>query len=81
MNIPLIVEYILVLFGYNFNTPKTLQRDTRSNFDKWCNKIAPYVIFTAIITIAILLLVIFIKYGGVWFGTEANQAEHLERIL
>ena len=73
MNIPLIVQYILVLFGYNFTTPKSLHPDTRSRFDKWCNKIAPYVIFTAILTITILLLVIFIKYGAGWFGTEANH--------
>lgn len=73
MNIVGIVQLFLVLFGYNFNKPKSLHKDTRSRFEKWCNKIAPYIIFAAIIILMITLVIVFVKYGGGWFGTEANH--------
>ena len=73
MNIPLIIESLLVLFGYNFNKPVRLEKDSRTTFDKWCNKIAPYVIFIAIIVLIILIAVILIKYGYNIVGTESNN--------
>lgn len=72
MNIIGLVQLFLVLFGYNFNKPKSLHKDTRSRFEKWCNKIAPYIIFFGIIILMITLVLIFVKYGAGLTGTEAN---------
>ena len=56
------------------NTPCRLHKvEPKKSFDDICMTIAPYVIFVAIVAIVILALVIMMKYGGAWFGTEANR--------
>lgn len=44
-----------------------------SRFEYICQKIAPYVLVIGIIVLFILAFTILIKYGGAWFGTEANH--------
>ena len=44
-----------------------------SRFEYICQKIAPYVVLISIIILLILTFTILIKYGGAWFGTEANH--------
>ena len=82
MNIPLLVEYFLVLLGYDFNKKSRLDPvEPETRFQKWCNKIAPYIIFFGIIFLAATLIIILIKYGGGVTGSEANRYEHLTQII
>lgn len=73
INIPFIVQFILVLFGYNFNKPARLEKqEPRNKYDAVFNRIAPYIIFFGIIILGLTLVVILIKYGHS-FSTEANN--------
>ena len=74
MNIPLLVKYFLVLFGYDFNKKARLEKqEPKSKYDTFFNKIAPYIIFFGGLLIVILLFIILIKYGQSITGTEANH--------
>lgn len=42
-------------------------------FEYICRKIAPYVVLACIFILLALLFAVIIRYGGAWFGTEANQ--------
>ena len=52
-----------------------------SKFELFCIRIAPYLIILFSVLLTILIFIALVKYGGILFGTEANQMEHLERIL
>ena len=72
--ITLILRNFLILFGYEINSPARLKKkNEKSQFDKFCNTIAPYILVLCIILLTILLFVVLIKYGGPAFGTEANH--------
>lgn len=56
------------------NTPARLQKvEPKFDFNNFCMRIAPYVAIVAIGTMTVLTFAIMIKYGGAWFGTEANH--------
>ena len=56
------------------NTPCRLHKvKDNTTFDEVCATIAPYVVVVAIVVFVALTLFIMVKYGGVWFGTEANR--------
>ena len=57
------------------------KKETRiSWFESFCERVAPYVLFIALVIIGILILVILVKYGHSITGTEANNYEHLTQI-
>ena len=49
------------------------QETEKSNFEKFCNRIVPYVLFICIVLLIITVFVVLIKYGGNITGTEANH--------
>ena len=49
------------------------KRNEKSKTELFCERIAPYVLFTALALLFILLLVILVKYGANITGTEANH--------
>lgn len=56
------------------NTPCRLHKvDDNKTFDDICATIAPYVAIVAIVILVAMTFVIIVKYGGAWFGTEANR--------
>ena len=48
------------------------KRDNTSKFNQTCERIAPYVLLIALALLFILLLVILVKYGANFTGTEQN---------
>ena len=66
-----------LLLSENFS-PKTSnqvrleKRNEKTTFENFCDRIAPYVIFVALVLLLILFLVILVKYGQSITGTEAN---------
>jgi hypothetical protein len=49
-----------------------LEKVEKSSFEKTCDRLVPYVLFIALVTLGILLLVILVKYGHSITGTESN---------
>lgn len=41
--------------------------------DHFCTRIAPYLIVIFSVLLIALAFAVLIKYGGAWFGTEANH--------
>ena len=73
----LIMFIILLLSGENIspknsNCVRLEKRNEKSTLEKFCDRIAPYVIFVALALLMILFLVILVKYGQSITGTEAN---------
>ena len=56
------------------------KHQSKTSFEKFCDRVAPYVLLFALVTLMILLLVILVKYGHSITGTEANNYEHLTQI-
>lgn len=44
-----------------------------SKADYFCLRISPYLIGLFTFILLVLALVILVKYGALWFGTEANH--------
>lgn len=49
------------------------KRNEKTTLEKFCDRIAPYVLFICIALLIILFLVILVKYGASITGTEANH--------
>ena len=56
----------------NSNVVRLEKRNEKSKTENFCDRIAPYVLFTALALLFILLLVILVKYGANITGTEQN---------
>lgn len=44
-----------------------------SRFDWFCTRIAPYLIVLFSVLLIALAFIVLVRYGGAWFGTEANR--------
>ncbi len=70
---------ILSLFtGQNTSKSEPVRLEKKENcsiqsVDSFCERIAPYVLLTALAIFIILSLIILVKYGASITGTEANQ--------
>ena len=64
------------------NNPVRLdKKETRiSWFESFCERVAPYVLFIALVIIGILILVILVKYGHSITGTEQNIYYYHNRV-
>lgn len=72
----MILKFLYLCYVLLFdNAPKVrLDRvEEKTKFQNFCETIAPYVIVACIILLSVLILIIFVKYGAVAFGTEANH--------
>ena len=47
--------------------------EPKRSFDDYCNLIAPYLALAFVIILCVILFIVLLKYGGTWFGTEANH--------
>lgn len=64
----------VLIFNIQGNHPVRLQKkESKSNFEVYCDKIAPYVILTCTIILVCLIVFALAKYGANLTGTEANQ--------
>lgn len=70
--IKLLYFMLTLLFSENIS-PKRLEKQSKSTFELFCERIVPYVLFFALVLLGILLVVILVKYGAGFTGTEANH--------
>lgn len=47
--------------------------EPKKTLDDYCRKIAPYLALAFIIILCGVVFIALLKYGGQWFGTEANH--------
>ena len=46
--------------------------ETKSSFEKTCEKVCPYILLVCMIILCVLLFIALVKYGHAITGTEAN---------
>ena len=66
------IKLILSLLFSEQDTKVRLEKNTQSDFDIFCRRIAPYVLFTMIFVLILLVLWVKITHGASITGTEAN---------
>lgn len=67
--------FLFILFPNSKPSSKVVRLDKqedKTSIDNFCEKIAPYVLFFALVIFSILILVVLVKYGATITGTEAN---------
>lgn len=47
----------------------------------YCRKIVPYVLLACIIIFLVILFIVLVKYGRLWFSTPQNHVEHMNEII
>ena len=67
-----LLYFMLTLLLSENISPKRLEKKEKTPFDMVCERIAPYVLFFALVSLAILIVVILVKYGASLTGTEQN---------
>lgn len=67
-----LLYFMLTLLLSENISPKRLEKESKSTFELFCERIAPYVLFFALVLLGILLVVILVKYGANITGTEQN---------
>lgn len=73
------IKLILSLLFSERNKQVRLEKNNQSDFDLFCRRITPYVIFAMIIALVLLVLWVLITHGANITGTEANAYYyHLE---
>ena len=68
-----------IFFSQKSSNVRLEKKGEKSHFEQFCDKIAPYVLFFALVLLGILILIILVKYGASITGTESNTYYyHLE---
>ena len=62
----------ILLFNAGSTPARLEKQQTKSKFESFCERIAPYVLLLALALLSILTLVVLVKYGASITGTEAN---------
>jgi hypothetical protein len=52
-----------------------------SKFEYYCRKLAPYIIVLFSVILVALAFIVLVRYGGAWFGTEANHWQNMGGII
>ncbi len=66
--------FINVLTTSQSNQPARLhKKESKSNLEVYCDKIAPYLILACTIVLVCLIFIALVKYGAHITGTEANS--------
>lgn len=68
--------FLFLISQFNANkssNPVRLDKhQSKTSFEKFCDRAVPYVLLFALVTLMILILVILVKYGHSITGTESN---------
>ena len=72
---PIIIKLVLVTFLNLQGKPQPvrLEKKQKSQFQLFCERVAPYILLICMTILIITILVVLIKYGANITGTEANQ--------